>query len=151
MKTLMNNVQKQLLLLLVSLAASSIYASDLDQTSNTLHYVNGYAVASCFAQLNDPFLKDQGDRWAGAIVQYSGRYDFDILLPVAQAVKKEVAKQEMIIVTDDNHPKLGKELPLFYCYDIVLKPAVRAAINTAYEKIKKKTIFLEKTSPVPDE
>ena len=113
------------------------YAQERLLTNKTLHTIQGYAVASCLTEQEDPILKDQGYRWAEAIIQSSNKYDFEMVLPVFEAVKKEIPNNDMYMIRDELNPQQAKALPVYYCYDIVLKPSVQSAIFNAYTRLKK--------------
>ncbi len=95
-----------------------------------LRDVEGYAIASCLANQAQPYLKDQGDAWASVVVQRM-KGDLDALAGIAAQVKTENAKGGMAVVRDEAEPGKDKALPLLYCSEIIDKPAVRAAIQTA--------------------
>jgi hypothetical protein len=92
--------------------------------------VEGYAVASCLAAQNQPYLKDQGDGWASAIIQ-RGKGSLDAFARVAAAVKKELSKGNMAIIRSESEPTRDKPLPVMYCSEIVDVPSVHAAIAKA--------------------
>lgn len=102
---------------------------------DVLRDVQGYAIASCLVKQDQPYLRDQGDAWASAIVQ-RGYGDIGILTDLARQVAAEVAQENMFIVRDETIPGASKALPLVYCSEIIDQPAVRAAIQRAAIALK---------------
>jgi hypothetical protein len=98
--------------------------------AKVLRDVEGYAIASCLANQVQPYLKDQGDAWAAVIVQRM-RGSLDVLADIAEQVKRENAKGEMAVIRDDAGPAKDKALPVLYCGEIIDRPSIRAAIQTA--------------------
>ena len=96
--------------------------------------VESYAIASCLAYQKQPYLKEQGDGWASAIVQRS-EGDINALIVVAQAVKAEVAKGKMEVNLNDNGPKHVEVLPVAYCFEILDSPSIHAAVKKAIKKL----------------
>ena len=96
--------------------------------------VEGYAIASCLANLDQPYLKDQGDAWAAAIIQRAkgGLGAFNL---VATAVKAEVAKGGMAVMHAETGAEKDKTLPIMYCNEIIYRPSVDAAISKAVTKL----------------
>jgi hypothetical protein len=102
-----------------------------------LRDVEGYAIAACLVQQAQPYLKDQGYVWAGAIVQ-RGKAPIEALTPVEDAVKRELDKGDMAIVHADANPPEDKAAPVLYCGEIIDKPAVRAAIQKTVAKLARR-------------
>jgi hypothetical protein len=96
--------------------------------------VEGYAIASCLAAMDQPYLKDQGDGWASAIIQRS-KGEPDAFVAVGKAVKAEVAKGGMAVIRNETGPQKSKPLPVMYCSEIVNAPSVHAAITKAVKKL----------------
>lgn len=96
--------------------------------------VEGYAIASCLTYQQQPYLKDQGDGWASAIIQRS-RGDLDALTAVAEAVKTEVAKGNMSVIRVETGPKHEKALPIAYCFLILDTPSVHTAVENTIKKL----------------
>jgi hypothetical protein len=96
--------------------------------------VEGYAIASCLAAQDQPYLKDQGDGWASVIIQ-RGKGGLDIITAVAVAVKAELAKGDMAVVRSETGPTKEKPLPVLYCGEIIDVPSVKVAINRAVKKL----------------
>jgi len=91
-----------------------------------------YAIAACLAQQNHPYLSEQGQDWAGAIVQRA-QLDFDVLKKLSTAVRQEPAKGNMAVGHRDSEP-VGKgdfAMPVLYCAEIIDTPLIRAAIERA--------------------
>ncbi len=100
-----------------------------------LRDVEGYAIAVCLINQSQPYLKDQGDAWASVIVQRM-RGNPDVLAGLAEQVKRENAKGEMAVIRNETGPGKDKTLPLLYCYEIIDRPSVRAAIQKAVVALK---------------
>jgi hypothetical protein len=96
--------------------------------------VEGYAIASCLFYQQQPYLKDQGDGWASAIVQRS-KGDINALTAVGAAVKAEVAKGDMAVIRSETSPTGDETLPIEYCFEIIDSPSVNAAIESAIKKL----------------
>jgi hypothetical protein len=92
--------------------------------------VESYAIASCLVYQKQPYLKDQGDGWASAIVQRA-KGDINDLTAVAMAVKTEVAKGNMAVIRNEMGPAPDKLLPVAYCYEILDTPLVHEAVEKA--------------------
>ena len=103
--------------------------------SEVLRDVEGYAIASCFLNQTDPYLKDQGDAWASVIVQRM-KGNFDDLADIREEVKREIAKGGMAIIRNETGPEKDKVVPLLYCNEIIDRPRIRAAIQSAVAVLK---------------
>lgn len=88
--------------------------------------VAAYAVASCLARLDEPFLREQGVLWAGAVVQ-RGHGPVEPLIALAEAVEAELARTGVAQGKPDGPGAPTKPMPLMTCGEIVHRPAVRAA------------------------
>lgn len=96
--------------------------------------VESYAIASCLTYQQQPFLKDQGDGWASAIIQRS-KGALDDFTTVAEAVKAEVARGNMVVIRVETGPEHEKALPVAYCFEILHTPSVHAAIDNAMKSL----------------
>ena len=96
--------------------------------------VESYAIASCLAYQQQPYLKDQGDGWASAVVQRS-KGDINAFTDVAVAVKTEVAKGDMAVIRNEAGPEPDKTLPVAYCVELLDSPSIHAAIEKAIKKL----------------
>lgn len=103
--------------------------------SAVLRDVEGYAIASCLANQDQPYLKDQGDGWAAAIVQRA-KGGLDALTAVSTVVKAELAKGKMAVIRNETGPQRDKPLPVLYCGEIIDVPSVRAAIDKAVKNLR---------------
>lgn len=103
--------------------------------SEVLRDVEGYAIAVCLINQTQPYLKDQGDSWTSVIVQRM-RGNPEVLAGVVEQVKHENAKGEMAVIRSETEPGKDKVLPLLYCYEIIDRPSVRAAIQKAVAALK---------------
>jgi len=96
--------------------------------------MEGYAIASCLAYQEHPYLKDQGDAWASAVVQ-SSQLTIDVMTEISAAVRQEMAKGRMPMMRSELNIAQGKDpskaLPILYCVEMVDAPLVRAAIEDA--------------------
>lgn len=99
-----------------------------------LRDVEGYAIASCFVNQPQPYLKDQGDAWASVIIQRM-KGSPDVLAEIVEQVKLENEKGDMAVIRDEAEPGKDKTLPVLYCSEIIDKPAVRTAIQKAVEAL----------------
>jgi hypothetical protein len=96
--------------------------------------VESYAVASCLAAQDQPYLKDQGDGWASAIIQRSkGR--LDIFTSVAAAVKAELAKGHTAVIRSESGEAKDKLVPVMSCGEIIDSLSVHDAIDKAVKKL----------------
>ncbi len=127
-----------LALLLLSMVAAGCSAK-VDISGKTrpevLRDVEGYAIAVCLMQQTDPYLKDQGDAWASVIVQRM-KGNPELLADIAEQVKRENAKGEMAVIPNETEPGKDKILPLLYCYEVIDRPSVRAAIQKTVARLK---------------
>ena len=92
-----------------------------------------YAMAACLAGQRDATLKDQGQAWAAAIVQ-RGPGNPAALRAIDAAVRAEVARGEVPIARDEEHPMAGKPLFVMWCVQMADRPTVRAAITRAVSR-----------------
>ena len=106
-----------------------------DARSDVQRDVEGYAIATCLSNQNQPYLKDQGDAWASVIVQ-RGKGELDAFTDVAAAVKKELAKGSMPVARAETEASGDKALPVQYCSEIIDAPGVRTAIQKAVRKLE---------------
>jgi len=100
----MRNVRLQTVRCLLIAAACCIAMSSPDAYARSAvqRDVEGYAIASCLAGQDQPYLKDQGDGWASVIVQ-RGKGGLEALTAVAAAVKAELAKSNMALFCSFKH------------------------------------------------
>lgn len=89
-----------------------------------------YATASCFAFQQNPYLKDQGERWAGAVVQ-NARGPVEKWTPVVNAVKAELARSGVAQGQAEGPQALTVPLPVITCGRIATTSAVGIAIDRA--------------------
>jgi hypothetical protein len=100
-----------------------------------LRDVEGYAIAACLVHQAEPYLKDQGYAWGNAIIQ-RGKAPIEVLAPIEDAVKLEIAKGDMAIIHVDTNPPENKTAPVLYCGEIIDMPSVRATIQKTVTKLK---------------
>jgi len=108
--------------------------SDARARSPVQRDVESYAIASCLAAQDQPYLRDQGDAWASVIIQCA-KGELDVLTAIATAVKAELAKGDMAVIRSETAPMKGKPLPVLYCGEIIDAPSVRTAIDKAIKKL----------------
>ncbi len=94
-----------------------------------------YAMASCFAAQPDPYLKDQGQRWAGAVMQRA-HGPVELWTPVADAVARELGRTGIGGAQPDRPGLPGIPLPVMTCGEITETPSVRMAIETAARALR---------------
>jgi hypothetical protein len=97
--------------------------------------VEEYAIASCLFYQQQPFLKDQGDGWASAIIQRS-KGGLDAFTAVADAVKMEISKGNMVVIRAENEPGHEKALPIAYCFGLLTTASVELAVEKATKQIE---------------
>lgn len=108
---------------------ANVYAQDKVRRD-----VESYAIASCLVYQKEPYLKDQGDGWASAVVQRS-KGDIAALTAVAAAVKTEVAKGNMAVIRSETDKSPDKALPVAYCVEIIDTPSVHSAVEKAVKTL----------------
>lgn len=89
-----------------------------------------YATASCFTMQQNDYLKDQGQRWAGAIMQ-GAHGPVEKWVPVATAVKAELARSGVAEGQGEGPMAPAVTLPVMTCGRIATTPGVRQAIEAA--------------------
>lgn len=89
-----------------------------------------YATASCFAFQQNEYLKDQGERWAGAIMQ-NARGPVEKWTPVADAVKAELARSGVAQGQSEGPQSPTVPLPVMTCGMIATTTAVSRSIDAA--------------------
>lgn len=120
-----------LLLLILAIAGCAAKVNTIGEPRpEVLRDVEGYAIAVCLINQTQPYLKEQGDAWASVIVQRM-KGNPEVLTDIIEQVKSEIDKGDMAIVRNDIGPDKDKVLPLLYCYEIIDRPSVRAAIQKA--------------------
>ena len=104
--------------------------------------VEGYVIAACLSDQEQPYLKEQGEGWALVIVE-RGKADLDTLAGLAKAVKEELAKGHVPIIRNGDRPVIHNDhesgpdmaAPVLYCGEIIDAPEVRKAIIKAMKKL----------------
>lgn len=89
-----------------------------------------YASASCFAMQTEPLLKQQGERWAGGVMQRA-HGPVEAWTPVADAVRAELKRGGVGLAKPERVDAPPVTLPLMTCGEIADTPAVRRAIDIA--------------------
>lgn len=95
--------------------------------------IEGYAIASCLTYQESPYLQDQGDAWASVIIQRT-KGNIDILPEIAEIIKAEVSKGQMVIIRSENIKAKDKALPVLYCNEIIYKQPVQSALKKLQTK-----------------
>lgn len=90
----------------------------------------GYATASCLILQDNPYLQDQGQRWAGAIMQ-GAHGGTEKWAPVAAAVKTEFVTSGVAQGQGEGPQAPTVPLPVMTCARIAAAPVVRKAIDLA--------------------
>ncbi len=93
-----------------------------------------YAAASCFAALPQLFLKQEGEPWAGAVIQ-RGRGGPEQWIPVVDAVAAELKRAGIVQGQGDGPQSPTMPLPVMTCGEITRAATVRAAIATAHRAL----------------
>lgn len=120
-------------LLLMTACATSL-GSSTEERPSVVRDAERYAIASCLTRQSHPYLRDQGDAWASAIVQTMAG-DPALLGPIVTAVDQELNQNSMAVARDDATGG-DKNLPIMHCAEIGDAPEVRRAINTAVEALR---------------
>jgi hypothetical protein len=132
MRCVQLHIATPLSVLIAGCLAMSI--SDAQARSAVQRDVEGYAIASCLTEQKEPYLSDQGDGWASAIVQRS-HGGLEPFKAVTAAVEAELAKGHMAVIRDETQPMKGVTLPIAYCAEIIDVPSVHAAIEKAVKQL----------------
>ncbi|WP_320196351.1 hypothetical protein RMR10_009205 [Agrobacterium rosae] len=104
-----------------------------DARSQLQQDVEGYAVATCLTAQNSDYLKDQGDGWASIIVQ-RGYGDVEDWQPLIDAVNSALKDGSVAVIKGDGTS--SKQMPVFYCAEIIDQPKVRSVVDATMEKMK---------------
>ena len=89
-----------------------------------------YATASCFAFQQNGYLKDQGERWAGAVLQHAPGPVAKWTL-VADAVKAELARAGVGQGQGEGPQAPTVPMPVMTCWRIATMPSVSRSIDAA--------------------
>jgi hypothetical protein len=89
-----------------------------------------YATASCLAFQQNEYLKDQGERWAGAVMQ-NAHGPIEKWTPVADAVKAELARSGVAQGRGEGPQSPTVPLPVMTCGRIAATPTVSRSIDAA--------------------
>lgn len=95
-----------------------------------------YATASCFAFQQNDYLKNQGERWASAILQ-NAHGPVEKWTPVADAVKNALARSGVAQGQGEGPQAPTVPLPVMTCGQIATTPAVSFSIDTAAKALSK--------------
>lgn len=120
---------KGVIVALTALASASC-AATTSVVKPGLHDAEGYAIASCLAKQQEPFLQQQGGGWASVVIE-RGNVDLERLMLIDDRVREVVAKGGMPVVHDESSATGDATLPVLYCVGIVENSSVRAAIDQA--------------------
>ena len=123
-----------LIALILNGCASSIITTESSE-STVLGDVSDYALASCYAFQDEPYLKDQGDAWASVIIQRM-KGDPSRLLSLVEVIKQQIDKKSMAVMRSELEPEQDKRLPVLYCNDIVHSTEVEAEIIDSSRKLE---------------
>lgn len=97
--------------------------------------VQGYAMAACLTWQDEPFLREQGYLWGGAVMQ-RGHGAPDDWIALSHVVAAAATRRAMPMAHGDGavHDPL-KPMPLLFCHELVRSPAVRAAKARAMRRL----------------
>ncbi len=93
-----------------------------------------YATASCLILQDNSYLQDQGQRWAGAIMQ-NAHGGVEKWAPVAAAVKAQFATSGVAQGQGEGPQAPTVPLPVMTCGRIASTPVVRKAIDGAAKSL----------------
>lgn len=93
-----------------------------------------YASASCFAMQAEPLLKQQGELWAGGVMQRA-HGPVEVWTPVVDAVRAELKRSGVGVAKPERVDAPPVTLPLMTCGEIADTPAVRRAIDIAMKAV----------------
>jgi len=89
-----------------------------------------YAIAACLANQKHPYLKEQGDAWAGEVVQGS-QLTIEAMAEISEVVRQEIAKGGMPVAYSELGDERDRTMPILYCVEITENSLVRASIENA--------------------
>jgi hypothetical protein len=89
-----------------------------------------YAVASCLTMVGNPYLREQGELWAGGVIQ-RGAGPIEAWTPIADAVKAELARSGVGQAKPERPSDPGRPMPVMTCGEIGHAPGVAAAVAKA--------------------
>lgn len=108
-------------ILLVLAVLSGVACADsvvIDTRSSVERDLRGFAMATCFVVQDEPFLKDQGDAWASAIIQRMS-FSPEILHELVAVVRSEVDSAGVAIMRSESPGAEDKNLPVMFCSEII--------------------------------
>lgn len=120
------------LLLSAVISGCSSGVNTRDAAQSGIQEVRSYAIASCLSYQENPYLADQGDAWASVVIQRT-RGSIEPLAEVAEVVKRQVETGGMAVMREARGR--DKALPILYCYEMLERPTVRAAIDEAVSSL----------------
>jgi hypothetical protein len=126
----MNRLCAAVCLLLLPVGACAAPRQAVDQPSALERDVAAYAMASCFAALPQPIFQQQGERWAGAVIQ-RGHGAIEQWTALAEAVAGELKRTGIAQGQGEGPQAATVPLPVMTCGEITTTPAVRAAMRSA--------------------
>jgi len=115
----------------------SILSAGAAPRSQLQQDVEGYAVATCLGEQPSPYLKDQADGWGSIIIQrgYGSVEDWQ---PLTGAVRSVLKKWPVAVirVEDGKNGASARQMPVFFCSEIIDQPGVSKAISETMDKMK---------------
>ncbi len=115
----------------LALAACNSTATAAKPDTVQLHRdLADYATATCFAAQQNAYLKDQGERWAGAVMQRA-HGPVEQWTAVADAVAAELKARGIAAGQGEGPQSATIPLPVMTCGQIAATATVRAAIERA--------------------
>ncbi len=120
-----------LIVMTAAMAGCSMHSASLSNINQqVLRDIESYAIASCFCNQADRYLKQQGDAWASAIIQRTN-ITLETLASVSAQIDKYTGSGQTAVVRSEVPGEKDKSLPLLFCYEIIEKAEIRAAIQGA--------------------
>ncbi len=122
--------QSLLALILASvLGCSSPYSqSDKPLENISVRDINSYAIASCYTFLTNPYLMDQGDAFASAVLQRS-QLDPVELAGLIEAVRTFSKENALPVIRSESLVDEDKTLPVLFCSEVIYDSAVKVEIG----------------------
>jgi hypothetical protein len=99
--------------------------------------LDGYAISTCLLETDNTALKEQGGRWAGAIVQRS-HGPIEAFSLVADAVRAEIKEKGFAQGHDDGPIASGAiAMPMLTCGEMTDQPKVAHAMSKAKAALRR--------------
>lgn len=126
-----------LMVMAAAMAGCTMHPASLSNVNHqVLKDIESYAIASCLCNQADPYLKQQGDAWASAIIQRTN-ITLETLTSISAQIDNYAGGGQTALVRSEAPGEKDKSLPLMFCYEIVEKSEIRAAIQGAVSASRK--------------